>query len=898
MLLCVVLQGNAAAQQQAGADEPQQAGASEPQRRSGANETQQQEDAPATEGQQPIEEVVVVGVPNIDRSLQDMKRESLMAVDGLNFEAINLFPDDSIGGILDRVVGVSAINDPSSGQPRFISVRGFDARYNSVDFDGIPILNSSQNNRGTRLDVFPTSLLHEINVYKTYTSDIDGNSIGGHVSARTLRAFDGGSQPYWNAKLQIGEYEQEGRPDSGALPYRFDMVGKSAFGPQNRYGVVVGVDLQQHEYTQDSQRVDGGYDPAVTGDGRTVDVPARDVLYNAALFQTSIQRVNGFGKLELRSPADTLYGFVSLHFFSQEEIESRNRTGHFVEPAELLTFTGDSGVFSETQGIVNFIDRTRDRQTLLLSAGFDRLMRGDDLLTFRGSFSKVDLDTAWAQSKNFVSRAGKGTELDDLTYRLTTDRLFIDLPDPDLFSDPAMFVQEGTGGTYNQVDGTEDYLANVRVDYSRNMQPESTGLGFKAGGWWRRIDRVFEREALRYRVSMKDQAAYSLSANNPGLESIDTFDTVFVDRDAYWGYVVANNVNTGEDFMPSLHNFEGDYELVEDVFAGYGMVTYGFDDFRLIGGIRVERTDLSNNAFDVDIDHSTGSVNIADDNNKNAYTEVLPSAHLHYTPRNNLIVRLSYAKSMARPDFEDFAQRTSYFTDAVGNTEIIIGDPDLGPRIANNYDLIGEYYFESFDGFASLGIFHKAMENESFTQVTESISDGLKTRIERVDGNSSARESGVEANFVMTSFDFLPPPLNGLGVLANLTYIDANWDVIQSDGAVRTIQGLRNQSKRLAKVTLRYRWRGRLGIDLAVAHRGSYFTGAFGDTPDDDIYVQSLTRVTFNSWYLLTDALSAHFSAGNVNSPKWVQTSGSSGDLILRTFQPGPSYWLGLKYRL
>ena len=848
--------------------------------------------------QKPIEEVIVIGVPNIERSLEEMKQESLMVVDNLNFEAISLFPDDSIGGILDRVVGVSAVNDPSSGQPRFISVRGFDARYNSVDFDGIPILNSSQNNRGTRLDVFPTSLLHEISVYKTYTPDIDGNSIGGHVSARTLRAFDGGSQPYWNTKIQVGEYDQEGKPDNGKLPYRFDLVGKFTFGTDNRFGAVFGVDLQQHEYTQDSQRVDDGYDLAMTEDGRVVDVPARDVLYNAALFQTNIQRASGFAKLELRSPADTLYGFASLHFFSQEEVESRNRTGHFVEPSELLAFGEGFGTFSEAQGIINFIDRTRDRQTLLASGGFDYLIGTDDLLTLRASFSKVDLDATWAQSKNFVSRAGGGTELDDLSYRLTTDKLLIELRDPDLFSDATTFAQEGTSGTYNQVDDTRDYLTNVRMDYARNMQPEASGFGFKAGGWWRRIDRDFEREALRYRLSAEDQAAYTLAVNNPELDGINTFDTIFIDRDAYWGFLVANNVNIGEAFMPSLHNFEGDYKLVEDVFAGYGMLTYAYDDFRLIGGVRAEYTDLDNDAFDVDIDQTTGLVNIATDNNKNTYTELLPSAHLHYTPSNNLKLRLSYSRSMARPDFEHFAQRTSAFTDPIGNTEIIIGDPDLGPRIADNYDLSGEYYFESFDGHASVGVFYKDLDNESFTQVAESVTGGLKTRTEQVVGNSSAKELGVEANFVMKSFYFLPAPLNGLGVLANYTYIDAEWDVTQADGVTRTVQGLRNQSKQLAKATLRYRWRGRLGIDLSFAHRGGYFTGAFGDTPQDDVYVQGLSRVSLNSYYLLTDGLSIHFAARNLNSPKWVQTSGTSGDLVLRTFQPGPSYWVGLKYRL
>ena len=858
----------------------------------------QREEASATGEQRPVEEVIVIGVPNIERSLEEMKQDSLMVVDGLNFEAINLFPDDSIGGILDRVVGVSAINDPSSGQPRFISVRGFDARYNSLDFDGIPILNSSRNNRGARLDVFPTSLLHEINVYKTYTPDIDGNSIGGHVSARTLRAFDGGSRPYWNAKVQVGQYRREGEPDKGKTPYRFDMVGKGTFGAGNRFGAVVGLDLQQHEYTQDSQRVDGGYDLVTTADGRTVDAPTRDILYNSALFQTHIQRVSGFSKLEVRSPSDTLYGFVSLHFFSQEEIESRNRTGHFVEPAEFLSLDKDQGLYSETQGIVNFIDRSRDRQTLLASGGFDYLVGRDDVLTVRASFSRVDLDGEWAQSKNFVSRAGKNTDLDNLGYRLSRNRLYVELPDPDLFSDPALFVQEGTGSTYNQVDDTLDYLTNVRADYSRNMQPESSGFGFKAGAWWRRIDRDFEREVLRYRASDRDQAAYTLSLNNPGLENINTMDTIFVDRDAYWGFIAANNVNAGEAFMPSLDNFEGDYKLVEDVFAGYGMMTWAHEGFRVTGGVRVEHTDLTNDAFDVLVDESTGNVNVAADNNGNSYTELLPSTHLHYAPGTDLKIRLSYSRSMARPDFEDFAQRTSVFTDTVGNTEIIIGEPDLGPRLADNYDLNGEYFFRDLDGYVSLGVFYKDMKNESFTQVMETVTDGLRTRTELVAGNSSARELGVEANFVMMSLPFLPPPFNGLGLLANYTYIDGEWDVTQADGAERTIQGLRNQAKHLAKVTLRYRWRGILGVDLAFAHRGGYFTGTFGDTAVDDIYVQRLSRVTLNSWYSLTDALSIHLSASNINSPEWVQTSGSTGDLILRRFQPGPSYWFGIKCRL
>ena len=855
-------------------------------------------EAESGNGDAVIEEIIVIGVPSIDRSLSDIKRDSFTTKDSLNFEALEFFPDASIGGAFDQVAGSVAVVDPTSGQPRFITLRGFGAQYNSIDFDGIAILNSSANTRGARLDLFPSSLVHELSVFKSVTPDMDGNSVGGHASVRTLRAFDSGSQPFFNSKLQIGSYEHDDEPDASRRPYRFDAVGKFTFGENRSFGAVFGIDAQRHGYAQDGQRFNDGY---LLIDG--VDVPERDTAFNSIVYQTDIERLNGFGKLEAQV-SEKLYGFGALHYFSQDEVESRNRTGHFLDYRDLSSIGPGEVTYSESQGVVSFVDRDRGRETELASLGFDYVVGHDSLLTLRASHSWADLDTSFEQSRSFLSRGGAGTTQDDVSVRFDRDRIVASLLNPAAFGDPATFVQEGrVGGTFNQFNEVDDALTAVRVDFAKNIHPDSSGVGYKAGVSTQRIDRSFDRVLLRYRAGEAAQANYTLARNNPSLSRVNTLDNIFVDRRDYWEFVKANNVNsgsaTGDDFKPDIYNFEADYKLVEDVHAGYGMISYARSDFRVIGGLRAEETSVRNDGFFARESLRGSSTSVTPDNVKYSYLDLLPSAHVIYSPGNTFTMRASYSRTIARPDFQDFAQRSS--TEAVvedgrGREEVFVGDAELKARQADNLDLSGEYYFENYDGFVSAALFYKQIDNEHYRQVRTSFADGVRTEISQVKDDSTARVAGLELNFVMNSLDFLPSPLNLFGVHANYTYAKGEWRMPEMNGTVRIIDGLRGQPDHLARLMLRYRWR-RMGADWTVAYRGDYFTGRLGETPVDDVYVEDLTRVTLSQFYLLTDQVSLHFVARNLNNPNYLEVSGSARDLIRRAIRPERSFWLGVKYR-
>ena len=845
-----------------------------------------------------IEEIIVIGVPNIDRSLADIKRGSFTTKDSLNFEALEFFPDASIGGAFDQVAGSVAVVDPTSGQPRFITLRGFGAQYNSIDFDGIAILNSSANTRGTRLDLFPSSLVHELNVFKSVTPDMDGNSVGGHASVRTLRAFDGGNQPFFNSKLQIGSYEHDDEPDNSDKSYRFDSVGKFTFGEDRRFGAVFGIDAQRHGYAQDSQRFNDGY-LLING----VDVPERDTAFNSIVFQTDIERLNGFGKVEAQI-SDKLYAFASLHYFSQDEVESRNRTGHFVDYRDLTSVAVGQVTYSDSEGIVSFVDRDRGRETELASLGLDYALGDDSLLTLRASHSRADLDTSFEQSRSFVSRAGAGTVLDDISIHFDRDSLIARLPDSTVFGDPATFVQEGvTGGSFNQFDEVDDILTAVRLDFGKNVHPDSSGFGYKAGISARRIDRGFDRSVLRYRAGEAAQADYTLARNNPSLNRVSTLDNIFIDRRSYWEFEKANNVNsdtaTGDDFKPDVYNFEADYTLVEDVYAGYGMISYAKADVRVIGGLRAEKTSVENAGFIARETLRGQSTTVTPDGIKYSYLDLLPSLHVIYSPSNTITMRASYSRTIARPDFQDFAQRSSteaIVEDGQAREEVFVGDPELEARQADNLDLSGEYYFENYDGLVSAALFYKQIDNEHYRRVQSFFANGARIETSQVEDDSMARVVGLEVNFIMNSLDFLPSPLNLLGIRANYTYTQGEWRMPGMNGTVRVINGLRGQPDHLARLMLRYRWQ-RLGADWTVAYRGNYFTGRIGETPDSDVYVEELTRITLSHFYLITDQVSLHFVARDLNRPNYLEVSGSTRNLIRRVIKPERSFWLGVKYR-
>lgn len=166
------------------------------------------------------------------------------------------------------------------------------------------------------------------------------------------------------------------------------------------------------------------------------------------------------------------------------------------------------------------------------------------------------------------------------------------------------------------------------------------------------------------------------------------------------------------------------------------------------------------------------------DTARNRYHYWLPSLNLRFGLTRDLIARFAVSKVIAPPSIADIRNYITTGTDTSAGFQITstAGNPFLKPASAWQVDLTGEWYFARV-GSLTVDFFGKNVKNFFYQSVVERAieSNGITQDVfVRGPANYSGtgKIRGVEIAYQQT-FDFLPSPLNGLGVNASYTYIDS-----------------------------------------------------------------------------------------------------------------------------
>ena len=207
-----------------------------------------------------------------------------------------------------------------------------------------------------------------------------------------------------------------------------------------------------------------------------------------------------------------------------------------------------------------------------------------------------------------------------------------------------------------------------------------------------------------------------------------------------------------------------------------------------------------------------GTANATDTFNatSNSYDDFLPSLNVRVATEKAQF-RFAYSKGITRPSFNDLRNHTEFGIIApVGTltadaafpvpsiTASAYGNPLLRPTKSDNFDLTAEWYYAK-QGSLTVGFFYKQLENvysvlngiASFNgNVANNIGvDPANPSVINFTNNGTTLPAfisvtannnrkvglrGVEIDFRQGNFDFLPSPLDGIGVSANFTYIDAD----------------------------------------------------------------------------------------------------------------------------
>jgi len=348
------------------------------------------------------------------------------------------------------------------------------------------------------------------------------------------------------------------------------------------------------------------------------------------------------------------------------------------------------------------------------------------------------------------------------------------------------------------------------------------------------------------------------------------FPQVWVDNDVQ-AFINAFGAQRIESLSTITNDPSGETHVKERTYALYFRANLGKPDSKLSGnvGVRVVRTqqtsvgvipDLNNITFQPSAGSATrvpsaGLLTV----NRN-YLDVLPSLNLKYNLTDDFLVRLAASRTMSRPTLSQISPTVT----ASGSTQSLTSkNPYLDPFRSNNIDLAGEWYF-SAGGLLAATLFYKDIVSQiiplqTLVPVTVTVinPDGSRTPNNQMWTQSSlVNGPGTSVNGVELSYQqnltFLPWPLDGLGVLANYTYMQSHGGGIPLTGA----------SKNNYTATLYYE-KGRFGGRVAYTYRGKYYVSTEGTTKDDVIQ-QPFGTLDANLTFNVTDHLSVILEGTNL----------------------------------
>ena len=292
-------------------------------------------------------------------------------------------------------------------------------------------------------------------------------------------------------------------------------------------------------------------------------------------------------------------------------------------------------------------------------------------------------------------------------------------------------------------------------------------------------------------------------------------------------------------------------------------------------------------------------------NVKLRYDYFLPSANVKLEAGGGLQFRAAFNQAISPPAFGltrafyNITLNTSdTFVLANGGPIAVfdVGNPNLLPVKADNYDLTAEYYFSQV-GSITLALFAKDLHNvvtngtqrQTFTNNGQSFDGIITTPINATD---TGRVRGIEVGYQQT-YSFLPGLLSGLGLNANFTYVHSSGvanstlnptEANVSAGNVASIDTSRLPLEGLSKYTFNiipFYERGGLEIRGAYSWRSNYLlTARDVIVPYAPIFSESLGQLDASIFYSVNDNIKLGFQGVNLTNSVQKTTQVINNDLI------------------
>ena len=780
-----------------------------------------------------VSEVVVTSQRAADRRALQVKKVADNMVEVLHANDVGKLPDQNVAEAVHRLPGVTVAND--QGEGRYVIIRGVDPKYANVTLNGQTAAAPEPDNRQVKLDDIPSSLISSVSVIKSLTPDLDANAIAGQVDIQTLSAFDK-NRFFASTKASYGQFDLNDKH-----PYEADATVGGVFGADRQFGAVVSANYSKRPV--ESQNTAGASWTKAGG----FDVPAD---YDVRDYNLERERTGFVGNFDWR-PSDGVQVYLRGTYSKFTDHENRDRF-RFPIAGTITPTNATTGTFTKAAGTRYVRKRDEDDNTKTVSAG-GKFDLGSGQLSVDAVYSKAEKVDPLRSEFQFAT--GKtltgGYDLSDVLFTVT--------PSAGAF-DPANYVFKATNYDIRQAAET---LKQARADYRLPVPAWGDDSYVKIGAKLLDKHKVNNRDITYYDPGAM---AFTLAALNP-----PTLDSTYDGRYKFGpqvvystaqAYVAANPTTLKLDAAKSLStSLLSDYDVSEKVYAGYVMAGLKLGRLTLTPGVRVEYTDG---------DYASKSYNAvtkargADVEGSNSYTNWFPGLNAKVDFNDRLVLRAAATTAIGRPDYVQLVPSVTLDT---GLNTVTTGNPDLKPLTATNLDAALEYYLPS-QGVLSAGVFFKDISDPIFTQTLAGRSGtfgGVALTNALVTTPFNARKgtvSGIEFN-AQSQLSFLPGPFDGLGVSANVTFVDSTINGVpgRSDDLP-----LVQQSKTVGTAQVFYEKYG-FSARVAYSYR-SAFLYTIGADRDSDVYWGEHGQIDARASYAFGSA-SLFVEGSNLNDEPW-----------------------------
>ncbi len=705
--------------------------------------------APAQVG---LHEIVVTGqmLGQAKAINQQLKSDALVNV--VSESRIHELPDVNAAEAIGRISGVAV--QRSSGEGQKIMLRGLSPKFTEVTINGSRVASNSSTDRSVDLSMISPELLDGIEVYKSPTSDMDGDAVGGTVNLVIKKA----PKKKFRIVKAEGAYNDL---EKSFHNFRFSGSYGSRFF-NNKFGLIV----------------QGNYEDINRGNdllGTSFTTQGDELYYNYLILsnnQEMRKRMGGSINLDYNIGN----GNISLYaFYSKTKRDIYSQSENY-SPRE----------YNDVKYSVY------ERKVDL------------DILSFalRGNHSIGKLLIDWNLSS---SNTNNDTPLgDDMLFRdinayantSITDNNFNDWVNEAKKNYSESRLRQSSNSTNSVNEKYYSGFVNLKLPF--HLGKKFTGF-LKAGGKYTRLNRTrdynYNYEPKYYLggpivADAVKRFPHPIFYTTNGLIATKSFfygnspidGSIFrgqypfnlnFDRQLVHDWYLAQK----DYYMHDRRKDVNDYTALETVTAGYfmGKLNMG-KDLTLIAGVRIE---ASNNTYSGKYSTLSGSYGetgtVLDTTTYQKYTDVLPNFHLIYKPTQWFSIKASAVKTIARPNFNYVSPRTLI---DINTNKIHAGNPGLKHMESWGYDLNFSFYNGKY-GLFTIGGFYKNIKNifyivQDYYIASDSIANALgypgrKYFYLTNYGNSpKAKVYGLEID-LQTSLKFLPKPFNGIVINANFT---------------------------------------------------------------------------------------------------------------------------------